>query len=181
VSAFFLTLFVLGATVVLIQFVLGIFGIGDDFDTDASDGLDLFTVRALSAAAAGFGGAGLGLMQWGVPGILALPIAAAIGLASAYGIATMIAKMRRLDADKSFQIGMAIGVPAQVALSIPSARSGVGKVHLTAHSRFLELAAMTAEDAIPSGTQVWVLDTLSHDTVLVGRSPLILGDNDAQR
>jgi hypothetical protein len=181
VTAFFLTLFVLGASVVVIQFVLGIFGIGDDVDSEASDGLDLFTVRALSAAAAGFGGTGLGLMQWGVPGLLALPIAGVVGVAAAYGIALLMQRMRRLDVDKSFQIGMTIGVPAQVALSIPGARGGVGKVHLTAHSRFLELAAMTAEDTIPSGTPVWVHDTLSHDTVLVGRSPLILGDNDAQR
>ncbi len=180
-ATFFLTLLVLGAGVVAIQFVLGLFGVGDDFDTDASDGLDLFTVRAVSAAAAGFGGTGLGLMQWGVPGLLALPIAFVVGLATAYGIAVLMQKMRQLDVDKSFQIGMTVGVPAQVALPIPGDRSGVGKVHLTAHSRFLELAAMTAEEAIPSGTQVWVLDTISHDTVLVGRSPLILGDNDAQR
>jgi hypothetical protein len=181
VATFFLTLLVLGASVVAIQFVLGLIGVGDDFDTDASDGLDLFTVRAISAAAAGFGGTGLGLMQWGVPGLLALPIAGVVGLGTAYAIALLMQKMRRLDVDKSFQIGMTIGVPANVALPIPAARGGVGKVHLTAHSRFIELAAMTSEDAIPSGTQVWVLDTISHDTVLVGRSPLILGDNDAQR
>lgn len=180
-ATFFLTLLVLGASIVAIQFVLGLIGVGDDFDTDASDGLDLFTVRAISAAAAGFGGTGLGLMQWGVPGLLALPIAAVVGIATAYGIALLMQKMRRLDVDKSFQIGMTIGVPATVALPIPGERGGVGKVHLTAHSRFLELAAMTADDSIPSGTQVWVLDTISHDTVLVGRSPLILGDNDAQR
>lgn len=180
-STFFLTLLLLGAGVVAIQFVLGLIGVGDDFDTDASDGLDLFTVRAISAAAAGFGGTGLGLMQWGVPGLLALPIAAVVGLATAYTIALLMQKMRRLDVDKSFQIGMTIGVPAQVALPIPGERGGVGKVHLTAHSRFLELAAMTAEEAIPSGTRVWVLDTMSHDTVLVGRSPLIHGDSDAQR
>lgn len=180
-SAFFLTLFVLGTSVIVIQFVLGIFGIGEDLESEASDGLDLFTVRALSAAAAGFGGAGLGLMQWGLPGLLALPIAMLVGVAAAVGIAWLMKRLRRLDVDKSFQIGMTVGVAAQVALPIPASRSGVGKVHLTAHSRFLELAAMTAEDAIPSGTQVWVLDTLSHDTVLVGRSPLIHGDIDAQR
>lgn len=180
-ATFFLTLFVLGASVVVIQFILGVFGIGDDIDADASDGLDLFTVRAISAAAAGFGGAGLGLMQWGVPGLLALPIAGVIGIAAAVGIAALMRRMRRLDVDKSFQIGMTIGVSAQVALPIPGGRGGVGKVHLTAHSRFLELAAMTAEEGIPSGTLVWVQDTISHDTVLVGRSPLILGDTDAQR
>lgn len=180
-TAFFLTLFVLGASVVVIQFVLGIFGIGDDVDGDAGEGLDLFTVRAVSAAAAGLGGTGLGLMQWGVPGLVALPIAVAVGIGAAFAIAAIMQRLRRLDVDKSFQIAMTIGVPAQVALPIPAGRSGVGKVHLTAHSRFLELAAMTAEEAIPSGTQVWVLDTISYDTVLVGRSPLIHGDHDAQR
>jgi hypothetical protein len=73
------------------------------------------------------------------------------------------------------------GVAPLVAPPCRGARAGVGKVHLTAHSRFLELAAMTAEEAIPSGTQVWVHDTISYDTVLVGRSPLIHGEHDAQR
>jgi hypothetical protein len=181
VTAFFLTLFVLGASVVVIQFVLGFFGIGDEAAVDAGEGLDLFTVRAVSAAAAGLGGTGLGLMQWGVPGIVALPISITVGIGAAIAIAAMMRRLRQLDQDKSFQIAMTIGVAAQVALPIPGARAGVGKVHLTAHSRFLELAAMTAEEAIPSGTQVWVHDTISYDTVLVGRSPLIHGEHDAQR
>lgn len=180
-TAFFLTLFVLGTSVIVIQFVLGFFGIGDDVSGDAGEGMDLFTVRAVSAAAAGLGGTGLGLMQWGVPGIIALPISMVVGVGAAIAIAAIMQRMRRLDQDKSFQIAMTIGVPAQVALPIPGNRAGVGKVHLTAHSRFLELAAMTAEDSIPSGTQVYVLDTISFDTVLVGRSPLITGEHDAQR
>jgi hypothetical protein len=66
---------------------------------------------------------------------------------------------------------MTLGQQAKVALSIPGARAGAGKVHLTAHERFLELDAITAEDGIPTGDTVYVIDAVSSDTVLVARHP----------
>lgn len=69
-ATFYLTLLVLGGVTLGIQLVLGFAGAVSDGDIgggEDADGLDLFTVRALAAAAAAFGAVGLGLMQVGVP------------------------------------------------------------------------------------------------------------------
>lgn len=174
-ATFYLTCLILGGVVIVGQFLLGLAGIdGDGWieeGGDLSDGLDLFTVRALSAASAFLGVTGLGLMQLGLSGWLALPIAGTIGLAGAAVVARMVRAMRRLDVDKSFEIAMTLGQPAKVSLSVPGERSGEGKVHLTAHERFLELNAVTTESTIPTGDTVYVIDAISSDTVLVARHP----------
>src|SRR5688572_22404181 len=104
-SSFYLTFLVIGAVVLLIQLVLGLTGIDGDglFEEghgDAADGLDLFTVRALSAAAAAFGVVGLGLMQLGLGGLLSLPVAVVAGVASAVGVAHTLRSLKRLEQDK---------------------------------------------------------------------------------
>ena len=172
---FYLTCLVLGGVVLLGQFLLAFAGVDPDGSLDhdvAHDGLDLFTVRALSAASAFFGVTGLGLMQIGLNGWIALPVAIAVGLAAAIGGAKVVRAMRRLDTDKSFEIGMTLGQQATVALSVPGERGGAGKIHVTAHDRFLELNAITADSSsIASGEVVYVVDAISSDTVLVARHP----------
>lgn len=185
-SSFYLTFLVIGAVVLLIQLVLGLTGIdGDglfeDGHGDGADGLDLFTVRALSAAAAAFGVVGLGLMQFGLGGWLALPVAIVAGVASAVGVAQTLRSLKRLEQDKSFQVESAIGLPATVALGIPGGKSGEGKVHLIAHERFQEFNAVTTEDAIPSGTAVFVVDVQSPDTLVVARSLSLLEETNERR
>lgn len=181
-ASFYLTFLVLGALVLLLQLVLGITGIDgdgllDDGDGDGSDGLDLFTVRALSAAAAAFGVVGLGLMQFGLGGWLALPVALVAAVASAVGVAATIRSLHRLEQDRSFKLESAIGLQATVALGIPGARSGEGKVHLIAHDRFQEFTAVTAEAEIPSGTSVHVVDVQSPDTLVVARRLSLLEES----
>lgn len=175
-ATFFVTFLALGGTTLVVQLLLGLAGATTDSDLDQgadTDGLDLFTVRALAAAAAAFGGVGLGLMQVGVPGWLSVPFAAATGLASAVGVAYLMRSMQRLAVDKSFDIRSTIGTTAKVALGIPGSRAGEGKIHLVAHARFMELNAVTAEPQIAAGEDVYVVDTLAYDTVVVSRTPLI--------
>lgn len=175
-ATFYLTFLVLGGATLGIQLALGLAGAATESDLDHgadSDGLDLFTVRALAAAAASFGGVGLGLLQVGLNGWLTLPFAALTGLLSAIGVAWLMRSMQRLAVDKTFDIGATIGSTAKVALGIPGGREGEGKVHLVAHSRFMELNAVTTEPPIAAGEDVYVVDTLAYDTVVVSRSPLI--------
>lgn len=178
-ALFFLTTLAIGVVVLALQLLLGLAGAGGDAafeDGSGHDGLDLFTVRALAAAAAAFGVVGVVVLRAGLPSVVALMVAAVAGVAAAAGVASTIRAMRRLEVDKSFDIAMALGQEATVSLGIPGARSGEGKVHLVAQSRFLELNAVTAEGEIPSGTTVTVVDTLSSDTVVVSRTPLLLED-----
>lgn len=185
-SSFYLTFLVLGAAVLLIQLALGLFGMDghghfEQGHGDGSEGLDLFTIRALSAAAAAFGVVGLGLMQVGLGGWFALPVALIAGIASAVGVAQTLRSLKRLEQDKSFQVESAIGLPATVALGIPGAKSGAGKIHLVAHERFQEFNAVTTEDAIPTGTAVLVVDVLSPDTLVVARSLSLLEETNDRR
>lgn len=185
-STFYLTFLVIGAVVLLVQLLLGLTGLdGDglfeDGNGDAAAGLDLFTLRALSAAAAGFGVVGLGLVQIGLAGWLAFPVALVAAIASAVSVAAILRSLHRLEQDKSFQVASAIGLPATVALGIPGAKSGVGKVHLIAHERFQEFDAVTTEDEIPSGTAVFVVDVLSPDTLVVSRHLSLLEETNDPR
>lgn len=185
-ATFFVTLLTLGVVVLALQLLLGLFGLDgeglfEEGGGDGADGLDLFTVRALAAASAFFGLVGFGLLRMGLPSLVSVPIALLAGLAAAYAVAATMRAMKRLEQDKSFVLETAIGLPATVALGIPGARTGVGKVHLVAHERFQELNAVTPEDAIPTGTSVYVVDVQSSDTVVVARSLSLVEDSDASR
>lgn len=184
-ATFYLACLLLGGIVLAGQFLMSVVGLdqgGWIDDGSALEGsLDLFTVRALSAASALFGVTGLGLMQLGVPGWLALPFAIGIGFVAALGVAKLVRTMRRMDQDKSFEIAMTFGQQAKVYLTVPGARAGAGKIHVTAHDRFLELDAMTTEETIPTGDTVYVIDAVSSDTVLVARNPSILEESNVRR
>jgi hypothetical protein len=179
-ATFYLTCLVIGATLLLLQLGLGLFGVGDhggaDHDAHGADGLHLLSVRAMSAAAAFLGIAGLGLVRLGVPGWLALPPALVVGGGAAVAMAAALRALKRLEQDRSFDLHGAIGLPATVSLGIPGARAGTGKVHLVAHDRFQEVDAVTAGDPLSSGTPVHVVDVLSSDTVVVSRTLTLLED-----
>ncbi len=173
----YLTLLVLGISVLVLQLVLGLLGADDGGaldDAHTGDALDLFTVRALSAASATIGLVGLVATRAGFSTLLALPLALATGLAAAAGVAALMRSMKRLEVDKSFRIATAVGLPAKVSLSIPGNRGGEGKIHLIAHEQFLELTAVTADGEIPTGEDVIVVDTVGSATVLVTRSTPLL-------
>lgn len=181
-TSFFLSCLLLGGGILAIQFVLGAMGAADhDFEVhhEAAEGLDLLSVRALSAALAFFGLVGLSLSRAGTTPWITVPAAVFTGLGAAVGVAALMRNLRRLEVDKSFDIQRAVGLPARVHLGVPGKREGAGKVHLTVHDRLMELDAVTSEDAIPAGTNVLVIDAITSDTVLVSRSqPLLEETND---
>jgi hypothetical protein len=180
VSTFFLTCFAIGAAVLVLQFILGVVGAesdhGSGIDHHDVHGLDLLSIRALSAAAAFFGLVGFSVLRGGLGLIVALTLALVSGFGAALGIATLMRSLRRLEVDKSFDITRALGLQGQVYLGIPAHREGAGKVHLKMHDRLVELAAVTTDDAIPTGTDVLVVDTHSSDTIVVTRAQPLLRD-----
>ena len=184
VSAFFVTCFVIGAAALVLQLVLGAFGAdghheaGPGHHDSGHGGLDLLSVRALSAAVGFFGLVGFGVLRGGLGAPIALTLAAVTGFVAAYGIASLMRGLRRLEIDKSFDISLALGAQGQVYLGIPGNRGGVGKVHINVHDRLVELAAVTAESAIHAGTAILVVDTVSSDTVVVTRAQPLLSEID---
>lgn len=184
----------LGGGVVILQLLASLIGLdGGDVDADLgvdapddvgghgdlSDGLHLFSVRALSAGVAFFGVGGLIALKLGLHQVLAVPMAAVSGLLAATGVATLLNSMRKLESDRTIRIANAIGKIGDVYLSIPGQESGIGKIMITIQERQVEIAAMTREDGIASGTRVLVIDTVSSDTVVVVPEPKILEETNS--
>lgn len=178
-SLFFLSCFLLGSVVLVLQLAASASGVDHGLDADhdmGHHGLDLLSVRALAAGVGFFGLAGLGLTRSGLGAVVAIAGALFAGAGAAYGVARMMRGLRRLEVDKSFDIASAIGLPGRVHLGIPSSRNGAGKVHVVVHDRLMELDAVTAGAEIETGNEVFVTDVVSSDTVVVSRVNPLLGE-----
>ncbi len=178
-TTFFLTCAVLGAVVLLTQLVLGVLGhhhggVGDH--DAASDGLQLLSVRALSAGIAFFGLGGLGARALGWPMVFAVALGIALGGAAALGVAATMRAMLKLARDASVNIELAVGEPATVYVPVPASHGGAGKVLLKLQGRTVEYQAVTPEGRLlPTGTAVVVVDVRGHDTVEVVPLPSLDG------
>ena len=180
---YWLCLLVGGGTVVL-QFGASLLGLHHDAPHDMfghgelSDGLQLLSVRSVSAAVAFFGVGGLTTQAFGIPGPIAFAGGIVAGTTAALAVAVLMRSMVRLESDRSFKIAKTVGHSAEVYLSIPARRSGTGKIHISVQGRLMELDAMTPDDAIATGAQVLVIDTVAQTTAIVALQPQILEQGD---
>jgi hypothetical protein len=145
-------------------------GHGAPHEHAAGDGLNLLTVRSLSAGVAFFGLGGLAARALGP--LLATLVGAVAGLVAAVAVAVLMRQLLRLESDGTLDIGRAVGTGGVVYLAVPGARDGAGKVHLTLQGRLVELQAVTPNDALPTGQRVLVIDVAGPDTVVVIKDPL---------
>lgn len=188
-TTLFLTAAVIGGLLLIAQLVLGFFG-GDHGDAahhdaahhgashhaHASDGLQLLSARAVSAAVAFFGIGGLGLASIGLPAVFALAGGSVLGIAAMFGVAWTMRSMLKFESDGSISIQRAVGSAATVYVPIPGSKAGAGKVTLTLQGRTVEYQAITAEGiALPTGMSVVVVDVHNDDTVEVAPLPSIDG------
>jgi hypothetical protein len=185
-SLYWLCLLV-GGGVVVLQFGASILGLHHDAPHHAfghgelNEGLQLFSVRSVAAGIAFFGVGALALQAFGMPASVAAVGGVATGGVAAVGVALLMRSMLRLESDRSFRLAETVGNSGDVYLSIPARRQGTGKIHITLQGRLMELDAMTPDDAIATGAQVLVIDTIAPSTVIVALQPRILeqGDGDA--
>jgi hypothetical protein len=170
---FFLACALLGGAVLLLQLLFGLagaHGMGHDGSHDvhdhehASEGLHLFSVRALSAGLASFGATGLGVYALGGGALLAVPLAVSVAM--------VLRAMLKLEDDGTVALQGAVGLTGAVYLTIPGGRSGAGKVHLTLQNRTVEVQAVTPEATLPTGAPVLVVDVVGPDTVEVVPNPM---------
>lgn len=179
---FFLVCALLGGAILLLQLVLGALGAADlDVDGGSTSGdalhggLDLLSVRALSAGLAMFGVGGLVGMATPLGVVAGLALATVFGVGSAAAVAYLMRSMLRLEADGTLRIENAIGATARVYLTVPGGRQGAGKVHVTVQGRTVEVAAVTAHDqSLPTGASVVVIDVAGNDVLEVAPEAVIL-------
>jgi hypothetical protein len=179
-TTFYLACALVGGGVVVLQLVAGLLGLGHDAPHDlhaghagsgASSGLQLTSLRALSAGLAFFGLTGYGLLRsgWRVVPVTALALGA--GLGAMMVVAMLLRLMLRLESDGVVRIENALWQPATVYVPIPGGKAGAGKVTLSLQGRLVEYQAVTDEPALSTGTAVTVVDVVSPDTLEVVRTP----------
>lgn len=175
----YLLCLVLGAGVLIVQTVLGVFGAdgGDGIgDAGALDGLDLLSVRSVAAASTLFGALGLWLAGRGLSPVITLPVALLGGAAAAVSTAFLTRQLLRLESDGTIRVDNALGRSGTVYLPIPARGGGHGLVHFTIQGRTVELRAVSEETAeIPTGSAVIAVAVMAGDIVEVTPTPLIEG------
>ncbi len=181
----------LGSTLLVIMFLITLFGLDGGPDTPedgiakggAIDMLDdvvephadstlffhVLSVRSVIAAIAFFGLGGLLAEAAEVGPYLGYLSAMTGALVAMFAVAWMMQLLYSLRHDGSFRIGAVLGSPATVYLTIPGSREGVGKVTVAAQNRSVELSAVTDESGFSTGDRVVVVEILNENTVAVAR------------
>jgi hypothetical protein len=184
-DTFYLICAALGGTILVLQVVAGMFGIGGEHDTDTDtdtdtdhdagvdgdhDGNWLFgalSVRTAAAALTFFGLGGLTAEYYGASEPASMGVAIGSAAAAFYAVAFLIRSLMGLKADGTVRIDRTIGSTGSVYLRIPGSKSGLGKVHLAVQKRTVEFQAMTAGPELPTGAPVRVVAVVNSDTVEV--------------
>jgi hypothetical protein len=199
-SSFFTVCAVLGGGILILQFLLGLFGLGGGHDVGhlgaghagldanasgahggelgeheepAEAGLNLLSVRALTAGLAFFGLAGLATVSAGWPAILALPAAAVAGFLAMLFVAVTMRWLLRLESDGSPRIANAIGAEATVYIPIPAHASAPGKVMFALQGRTVEYDAVTTGSSLPTGASVIIVDVRDDNVLEVVETPTL--------
>jgi hypothetical protein len=99
-------------------------------------------------------------------------LAIAAGVSSMFLVAWMMQGLYRLRSEGTVRIERAVGAPGTVYLTIPAAKSGVGKVTLKVQDRTMEYLAVTSEQSeIPTGAKVVAVAIAGPGTVEVSPVP----------
>ena len=152
-----------------------------DFDTDIDTSMDgsdlsnieggsnLYTFRNFVNFILGFGWSAI-LLQESIPSkALLILISAVIGIALVAAVMYLFKWLSGMQTSGTINLlKSAAGCEGKVYLTIPAARSGVGKVQITIAGAVREYDAVTeGEEDLKTGVQIRVVDALDAGTLLV--------------
>lgn len=170
-----------GSVVLGLQTLLMMFGMSDDMhvgDVDTSPagahpaGLSLLSVRSVAAFFSGFGWTGIALSKAGLPMVVVLVGAFAVGGGLMLIIIWLMRTLTKLDSSGTLDYHNAIGQIATVYLGIPANLSGNGQIEVMVQGRLMVTQACTRHlDAIPNRAKVKVTELLDPTTLIV--EPLV--------
>jgi hypothetical protein len=179
---------ILGATVLVGQFLLGLFGVGHETDADhdcafhhdsansdhgASWFAGMLSIRAITSAIMLFGLCGLAATSAGEDVMSSLGVACLGGVGAMVLVAQLMKFLHGLAEEGNVKIERSVGKPATVYLTVPPGRAHAGKVQMRLQNRTVEYQAVTAHpDPLPTGSKVTVVSVINSDTVEVTPEPL---------
>jgi predicted Ser/Thr protein kinase len=126
----------------------------------------VLTFRTVVTALTFFGLAGRAFATFASPPE-AFAAALVAGSAAFFGVAVLMKSIARLKAEGTVYIQSAVGQTGTVYVTVPSGRSGAGKVLLNLQNRTMEYQAVTTAGPLATGSKVTVVAVLSSDTVEV--------------
>ncbi len=138
-----------------------------DGDTDTDGGLGIFTVKGLTAFFALGGWCGFAAASYMPDNVWApILISVAAGLVAFLGVGFALKGISKLQCAGNLESDKLVGKTATVYVSVPAARSGRGKITLTAQGKYMEIDAVTDGDRIPADEQVEIV-SYSDDFAIV--------------
>ena len=176
---------IIGGTLVGIQLVLQLLGLGGDHDVDSGHGdphgeaateghgnvfFGILSFKALTAFAGVFGLVGLVVVEKSLGGVARIGTAAGAGITSMFLVAWVMRGLSRLQASGTVNVRNAVGTTGTVYLRIPAHGTGRGKVTVEVQGRSMEFPAVTDGDTLETGTQVTVEAVEGEDLLKVARS-----------
>ncbi len=159
----------------VLQLILSFFG-GDspddlpDSEVEADHGISFqfLTVKNLVGFFTIFSWTGIACIEAGLSNGITLLISTVAGLLMMGLMAGLFYLMMKSGADGTMRISSAMGQSGEVYLTIPSKRSGIGKIQVKVTGSLRTLDAMTDDlESLPTGKFIKVVDILNDNVLLV--------------
>ena len=135
-------------------------GLDADFDGDLQHGhepFQLFSFRNLVNFMLGFGWSGIAFYTVISNHVLLVIVAVAVGVSFVVAFFFMMRQMQGLAEDNTFRIASVINKTGSVYIPVPAAKSGRGKVQVSANGAFHELEAITDFERIETGATIRIV------------------------
>jgi hypothetical protein len=145
-------------------------GVDADFDSNLEGTeapFQLFSLRNMINFLLGFSWSGISFYGLISNAGLLIVIAVVVGLVFMALFFVIISQLNKLAEDNSFKFSDTVNHTAEVYLTIPEKKTGVGQVLVSVHGSTHQLKAMTEEASIPSGAMVKVVGILNKDILIV--------------
>ena len=137
-------------------------------DGSQSTGMGLLTFRNFVNFFLGFGWSAILLQGQVRSGALLIIISVFVGVGLVAAVMMLFKWLSGMQQSGNIDVfKQAEGCEGKVYLTIPAGRSGEGKVQVTINNSVREYAAVTDGAALPTGTQVRVIEAVSSSTLLV--------------
>ena len=154
----------------VVQLLLSFVGVDSDLDIDLEDGdagIGIFSIKGLISFFMFFGWGGIAALSAGLRTPQVLMVAFLIGFLAMVAVAYVFSKLLGLQESGTVNISGAVGEKAEVYLTIPGDKGGLGKIHLKVGGKVMEFDAVTTGYTLSYGTEVIVTNIDSENVMLV--------------